>query len=60
MNERKREVIAKDIKTLRDAARIEYVGKYAVSGHVPASDASASSSDGKGTSPVSKGGGDRQ
>lgn len=60
VNERKREVIAKDIKTLRDAARIQYVGKYAVSGHVPASDASASSSDGKGTSPVSKGGGDRQ
>lgn len=35
LNERKRELIAKDLKALRDAATIEYVGKYA--------DASASS-----------------
>jgi EpsD family peptidyl-prolyl cis-trans isomerase len=29
LNERKRELIAKDLKALRDAAKIEYVGKYA-------------------------------
>lgn len=29
LNARKRELVAKDLKTLREAARIEYVGKYA-------------------------------
>jgi EpsD family peptidyl-prolyl cis-trans isomerase len=29
LNERKRELIAKDLKALRDAAKIEYVGKFA-------------------------------
>ncbi len=31
LNERKREILAKDIKALRDAASIQYVGKYAES-----------------------------
>jgi EpsD family peptidyl-prolyl cis-trans isomerase len=29
LNERKRELVAKDMKTLRDAAKIEYLGKFA-------------------------------
>ena len=29
LNERKREILAKDMKAMRDAAKIEYVGKYA-------------------------------
>ncbi len=29
LNERKREIIAKDLKAMRDAATIQYVGKYA-------------------------------
>ena len=29
LNERKRELVAKDMKALRDAAKIEYVGKFA-------------------------------
>ena len=29
LNERKRELLVKDLKALRDAAKIEYVGKYA-------------------------------
>ena len=29
LNERKRDIIAKDLKAMRDAAKIEYVGKYA-------------------------------
>jgi EpsD family peptidyl-prolyl cis-trans isomerase len=37
LNERKREILIKDVKTLRDAATIEYVGKYAVSAAAPAS-----------------------
>jgi EpsD family peptidyl-prolyl cis-trans isomerase len=31
LNERKRDVVTKDIKSLRDAAKIEYVGKFAES-----------------------------
>ena len=59
LNERKREVIAKDLKKLRDAANIEYAGNDVVSGKAPVSDASASASasDGTGASPVPKGGG---
>jgi hypothetical protein len=57
LNERKREVIAKDLKKLRDAAKIEYAGNDVVSGRAPVSDASASASDGTGASPVPKGGG---
>jgi hypothetical protein len=37
LNERKREILTKDVKTLRDAATIEYVGKYAVSAAATAS-----------------------
>jgi EpsD family peptidyl-prolyl cis-trans isomerase len=29
LNERKREILSKDMKAMRDAAKIEYVGKYA-------------------------------
>jgi EpsD family peptidyl-prolyl cis-trans isomerase len=29
LNERKRDILAKDMKAMRDAAKIEYVGKYA-------------------------------
>ena len=29
LNERKRKIIAKDMKAMRDAAKIEYVGKFA-------------------------------
>jgi EpsD family peptidyl-prolyl cis-trans isomerase len=36
LNERKRELIAKDLKALRDAATIEYVGKYAEAASAPA------------------------
>jgi len=31
LNERKRDIIAKDLKAMRDGAKIEYVGKYAES-----------------------------
>lgn len=41
LNERKREIIAKDVKALRDGAKIEYVGKYAES--APTGSASAAS-----------------
>lgn len=36
LNERKRELIAKDLKALRDAATIEYMGKYAEAASAPA------------------------
>jgi hypothetical protein len=36
LNERKREIIAKDLKAMRDSAAIEYVGKYADSAPKPA------------------------
>ena len=29
LNERKRDILAKDMKAMRDAAKIEYVGKFA-------------------------------
>jgi len=41
VNDRKREIIAKDVKALRDVAKIEYVGKYADT--APARDAAAAS-----------------
>jgi len=36
LNERKREILAKDMKAMRDAAKIEYVGKYAPAASAPA------------------------
>lgn len=42
LNERKRELLVKDIKALRDAATIEYVGKYVGSGTPSASAVGAS------------------
>lgn len=42
LNERKRDILAKDIKALRDAATIEYVGKYVGSGNASASAVGAS------------------
>lgn len=57
LNERKREIIAKDVKALRDAAKIEYVGKYAES--APAAGAAAApaqaASGGLDASSISKG-----
>lgn len=41
MNERKRDIIAKDVKAMRDAAAIEYVGKYADAAAAGASAAAA-------------------
>jgi EpsD family peptidyl-prolyl cis-trans isomerase len=41
LNERKREILTKDLKSLRDAAKIEYLGKFA-----PAAPASAASGGG--------------
>lgn len=41
MNERKRDIIAKDVKAMRDAAAIEYVGKYAEAATAGASAAAA-------------------
>ena len=58
LNERKREILIKEIKALRDAAKIEYVGKYAGPGTVPASDTSTSG--GKGASSASSGDGPKQ
>ena len=55
LNERKREVLVKDIKALRDAANIQYVGKYVVSGKAPGSEAAASGV--AGVPPASKGDG---
>jgi EpsD family peptidyl-prolyl cis-trans isomerase len=46
LNERKRDILIKEIKALRDAAKIEYVGKYAGPGTVSASDAATSGSKG--------------
>ena len=57
LNERKREIIAKDVKALRDGAKIEYVGKYAES--APAAGAAAApaqaASGGLDASSISKG-----
>ncbi|MBN8490168.1 MAG: EpsD family peptidyl-prolyl cis-trans isomerase [Burkholderiales bacterium] len=44
LNERKRDIIAKDLKAMRDAAKIEYVGKYA--------EAAASAPAGAGVAPA--------
>jgi len=41
MNERKRDIIAKDVKAMRDSAAIEYVGKYADAAAAGASAAAA-------------------
>ena len=43
MNARKRELVAKDLKALRDAARIEYLGKYADAASAAATGAAAAS-----------------
>jgi EpsD family peptidyl-prolyl cis-trans isomerase len=58
LNERKREIIAKDIKALRDNARIEYLGIYAVSGKSSVPEVAASA--GAGAPPASKGDGNKQ
>jgi EpsD family peptidyl-prolyl cis-trans isomerase len=42
LNERKRDILVKDIKSLRDAATIEYVGKYVGSSKASASAVGAS------------------
>jgi EpsD family peptidyl-prolyl cis-trans isomerase len=61
LNERKREILAKDMKAMRDAATIEYVGKYAASaassGSAPAAAAAPApaASGGTDASAVSKG-----
>jgi EpsD family peptidyl-prolyl cis-trans isomerase len=41
LNERKRDILAKDLKSLRDAAKIEYVGQFAEAAAAAASAASA-------------------
>ena len=50
LNERKREILSKDMKAMRDAAKIEYVGKYAeaaaalpAAGTTPAASAASTS-----------------
>lgn len=43
LNARKRELVAKDLKALRDAARIEYLGKYADAASAAATGAAAAS-----------------
>ena len=40
LNERKRDIIARDLKSLREAAKIEYVGQFAEGAALPASAAS--------------------
>jgi EpsD family peptidyl-prolyl cis-trans isomerase len=61
LNERKREIIAKDVKAMRDGAKIEYVGKYAdaaASAAAPATPAPApapAASGGLDASSISKG-----
>ena len=42
LNDRKRELLAKDVKVLRDAASIQYAGRYASPVAMPASDSGAS------------------
>jgi EpsD family peptidyl-prolyl cis-trans isomerase len=42
LNERKRDIIARDLKSLREAAKIEYVGQFAEGAATPASAASGS------------------
>jgi EpsD family peptidyl-prolyl cis-trans isomerase len=44
LNERKREILAKDRKALREAAKIEYVGNYAAAAAAPSAAASAAAS----------------
>jgi EpsD family peptidyl-prolyl cis-trans isomerase len=57
LNERKRELVAKDLKAMREAAKIEYLGKFAQaaasapSTAPPASGASDASSDAKASGP---------
>jgi EpsD family peptidyl-prolyl cis-trans isomerase len=41
LNERKREILAKDLKAMRDAAKIEYAGSYAAAASTPATAAAA-------------------
>jgi len=59
LNERRREILAKDLKALRDAGKIEYIGKFAVSAPaavgVPAAAASASASGASGGPDASSG-----
>jgi EpsD family peptidyl-prolyl cis-trans isomerase len=51
LNERKRELIAKDLKALRDAATIEYLGKYAEAASAPPPAAAAVGPVGASSSP---------
>jgi EpsD family peptidyl-prolyl cis-trans isomerase len=46
LNERKREILSKDMKAMRDAATIEYLGKYAQAASAPAA-AAAPAADAK-------------
>jgi EpsD family peptidyl-prolyl cis-trans isomerase len=59
LNERRREILAKDLKALRDAGKIEYIGKFAASAPaavgVPAAAASASASGASGGPDASSG-----
>jgi EpsD family peptidyl-prolyl cis-trans isomerase len=41
LNERKREILAKDLKVLRDAAKIKYAGSYATAASAPMAAAAA-------------------
>jgi EpsD family peptidyl-prolyl cis-trans isomerase len=41
LNDRKRDIIAKDLKAMRDAATIQYVGKYGEAASAPAGEAPA-------------------
>lgn len=59
LNERRREILAKDLKALRDAGKIEYIGKFAASAPaavgVPAAAASAPASGASGGPDASSG-----
>jgi len=54
LNERKRELVAKDVKALREGAKIEYVGKFAGAPAAGASAAEAAASDAAGGLPATK------
>ena len=53
LNERKRDIIAKDLKAMRDGAKIEYVGKYAeAAASAPAGGASPAAAPAAPTAPA--------
>jgi len=54
LNERKRELVAKDVKALREGAKIEYVGKFAGAPAAGASAAEAAASDAAAGLPATK------